>query len=144
MKIGSLASARPAFYDRNATTLTQEYQNTLAPHGFTVRFTSTIPSGKKAIVEFAYVGIQRQTAATTPGVCAGVVQVNSGGILLRSPYIDTKDNSVVPATTQIIQSANLTVYAGETIQAQSFDSSGGATPGTVYFVLQAKATQFDA
>lgn len=140
MKLGSLAAGRPAYYDRNAFARTDEYTATVGPHGFTQRFTYTVPSGKKGILEFGYVYIQRVTAPGVAGLYLAHVQCVSSGIQLRTPIIEN-NSAVAGLGIQTLLPMSLTIYAGETIAGQTVDFSTG---GTVQFSLQAKSTIYDA
>ena len=141
MRVGSLAAARPAYYDRNAVGTRQRYVGTVGPHAQTVRWSATIASGKKAFVEQMAIRIVAATTATT----AGYAQAN---IDLYDAY-----NSTTAAWAMILTSTTTlpftffasptipTLYAGENIAVASSDSSVG---GTVFYVLDAKYTTFDA
>ena len=136
MRISSYAVARPAYYDRNAASVSGNYGATVGPHAATTRFTYTVPSGKKCVVEAVYAHILRQTAATA----LGIVQLYSGTNTVRSVNLAAYNNTVYSyypdkATTQ------LTVYGGASFTAVSADAGTG---GTNEIIIQFNGTEFDA
>ena len=139
MRVGSLAAARPAFYDRNAAGNVASYGATVAPHGVTTRWTITIAAGKKAFSELLVIYMERNTAATTPGTLLGIWQCNSGTFV--NQYSTSNTVGYVSSQTY---TPTTTLYAGETSSALTADGSSGATPGTVTFVINFKYTTFDA
>ena len=140
MKVTSYAVARPAFYDRNASSAVQSYLQSVSPHGATTRWTNTVASGKKLNVEVTPCRILRGTAATVSGVIAEEITLTSGAsaLIMLSNYVT--DNTVnIPYLKD--SSASYTMYAGESLASSSYD---GSTGGTVQFSLVMKGTLFDA
>ena len=140
MRVGSLASARPAYYDRNAAAQTNEYYGGVSPHAQTTRYTYTAPSGKKGVLEYGYVLLERTVAATVAGTVFGLVACQSGGITVRIPFFSTTTNTVGVVGSIHLPCA-VTIYAGEQVQGITFDNS---TLGTIYYTIQSKLTVFDA
>ena len=140
MSKGSSIAVRPAYYDRNAATQTGEYSGFLAPHGFTQRFTYTVPSGRKGRLEYAYVYIQRTAVPSSANLYLAHLQCISGGIQLRVPLVEN-NSAVTGLGICTTFPMDVTVYAGETIAGQTVDFSTG---GTVQYVMQYKATIYDA
>ncbi len=140
MKVTSYAVARPNYYDRNATPQTNESSVTVGPHNFTTRYTVTIAAGKKAILEFGYVSLQRATVAATASNYVGAVLCVSSSINIRAPFLEATSN-VALAQVSLAFPLNLTIYAGERIESLTADFSTG---GTVFYTLQSKATIYDA
>ena len=142
MRVGSFAVARPAYYDRNASSLSGQYVGSaVAPHGGTVRFTTTVAAGKKLFLEVGHVYLSRQTAATVAGVYDAAIYITAGGNSPRYVYTASKDNTVQPAPTFATITGTTTLYAGEVLEAQTSD---GSTLGVINYVVQYKATSFDA
>jgi hypothetical protein len=141
MRVSSFAVARPAYYDRNASSLSAQYSGVVAPHGGTVRFTVTVAAGKKLFLESGHVYISRQTAATVVGNFDVVIYVNTGGNNPRYLYVASKDNTVQPAPTFATITGTTTLYTGEVLESQTAD---GSTGGLVQFISMYKATSFDA
>jgi hypothetical protein len=144
MKLGSLAGARAYYYDRNATSVGNTYENIVTAHAETTRYTRTISSsGKKAIIECLQNYWDRRTAATTVGQLGAWVYVTStSGTTMR----------VLSATNLVPDSAvgtfvysqtpqPLTLYGGETIYGTTYHGEVGST---VYFQLALKGTEYDA
>lgn len=140
MRVASLGIARPAFYDRNAASITSTYNTTVAPHVYTARFTYTVASGKKAIIETASGRISRQTAAAPVGIayieCASLV----GSDFCVHSYVYSIDNTLYVGYYN--SSVNqVTLYAGESLRGATED---GSTGGTIRFYVGFKGTLFDA
>lgn len=140
MKVTSYAVARPAYYDRNATAAISSYSGVLAPVTYTIRWTRTIASGKKAYLEVATVVTNRITAAAVVGSAEGFFRLTSGAStidLVSTQYLSNTVNVITEKSLAI----PVTVYAGETIDGYTHD---GSTGGTVYIQVACKFTIFDA
>lgn len=136
MRISSYAVARPAYYDRNATASTSSYSAAPAPAGDVTRWSVTVASGKKILVEASYCSVTRQSAPTVGALYYATVFCS--GIIINS----IADTSTVVGTTQSrIVTGMITAYPGDVIYGLTSDSSTG---GTVFFNVQYKGTQFDA
>lgn len=141
MSTSILTPARAAYYDRNASSYANQYSaGSVAPHAFVQRFTNTVASGKKLLVEGATVSLYRETAATTTAKTLATVQVNDGvypiNICGGFFYI-----SGVGAPQVLILGSGPTVYAGQTISGYSQDLSTG---GTITYEIDVKGTTYDA
>ena len=142
MRVGSLAAARPAYYDRNATSQTITYSAVVAPHADTLRATYTTPAGKKAYVEAAAVYIRCETAPTIAGRNVGVVRITDvSANLIDIARIDKLSKTVASNSYAVTSTTMPTIYAGETMTIRTIDFSTG---GSVDYVIGAKVTQFDA
>ena len=141
MKITSYAVARPSYYDRNASSIMPSFAGVLSPTGATTRYTYTVAAGKKALIETSTAYIGRVSVASTSGYFFSDTRITlaSGAyvILIRPNQID---NTVGPAYFAS-STGTTTLYAGETVSAETTDSSTG---GTVAFLLASKGTLFDA
>ena len=142
MRLSSLASARPAYYDRNATSGSIAYQGTsIAPHADTQRATVTLASGKRAFLEATSLIYIRATAATAATfVYASASLIPSGGTgvgYLLVPQI----NNTVGTVSNISLGGSLTIGAGDVLSLYTSDTSTG---GTYNYYLAIKYTQFDA
>ena len=141
MKIGSLAAARSAFYDRNATSGLADYAgSSIAPHALTTRWTITCAASKKINLEFMRASVKRDTAATTLATVYVVGRVTSGASTGDIVYIMVQDNTLTFRTDQIVPSG-VTLYAGESVAAQTLDNCTG---GTMSYSISSKYTIFDA
>lgn len=141
MRVSSYAVARPAYYDRNASSIMPSYASFNSPHAATIRYTYTVASGKKALIETSTSYISRYQAATISGYYAADTRITlaSGSyMILHRPVVI--DNTLGPAYFGSSTGA-VTLYAGETISAETSD---GSTGGTVTMILAAKGTLFDA
>lgn len=136
MRVASLGVARPAYYDRNATASTSSYSGNPAPAADVTRWSVTVASGKKILVESSYCSVTRTTAPTTGGLYYSTVFCS--GIVINS----ISDTSTVVGTTQSrIVTGMITAYPGDVMYGLTSDLSTG---GTVFFNVQYKGTQFDA
>lgn len=141
MRVGSFAVARPAYYDRNATSVRNRYNAAVAPAGFTTRWTATVGAGKKAYVDQAVAWINTSTLPTGSGYSRAYVETTDGttGVVVCVAQMFTSTTAytsdVDKATTSI------TLYAGFVITSLTAD---GSTGGTIQYLLDAQYTQFDA
>ena len=142
MKLGSLAAARPAYYDRNAASVTVQYVgNTIAPHVDTIRNTYTVASGRKLLLELGHSALNRQVAAAPVGLFNGTIYIAAAGNTPRYCHNMSKDNTVAPADIIVQVFGNVTVYASETVNVLTADYSTG---GSVNYVVMWKGTTYDA
>lgn len=140
MKLGSLAAARPALYDRNATGIVATYENDLAPHALTTRWTVTVAAGKKAIVESAYLSSWRITVATAVGPVFNAINYTSGGSTGRALVAQYVNNTLYYREVYTL-GQGITLYAAETLVYSTEDTSTG---GQLRVSGTAKLTTFDA
>lgn len=140
MKLGSLSSARPSIYDRNATGTMLFYNaNGVAPHAETTRWTQTVAAGKKAIVEGMYTAKWRDGAAGAASLVWSMVKITSGGnTAVVSGIIDAQATTYI--TSYMGLAGAMTIYAGETVFGVTADISTG---GTNAYWNTAKITTFD-
>ena len=141
MKLGSLASARPAYYDRNAASLALSYdQAGIAPHAVTTRVTTTVAAGRKTLVESLCLIIVRDAVATVVGNQFLLTYTQSGAIGINIQQAIQRSNTL-SSTTAIATAYGITVYAGEQFRVDSADSSTG---GSATYTVGVKGTTFDA
>lgn len=142
MRVGSFAVARPNYYDRNATSKQSSYVGgPLAPHSVTTRWTYTVPAGKKAYVESCYVDIIRGSAATSGPSCKAFIRVTTSDSTIGTLCATGGEfNTLNALISQTVSNVGL-LAAGDLVQSDSYDNSTG---GTLYIVMTAKYTQFDA
>lgn len=141
MRISSYAVARPAYYDRNATANRQSYNNTVAPHTFTTRWSATVAAGKKAVLDFASAVNITASLATVSGTSQAYITINDG-----VTYPMVLNATIQTSTTTYVHQVNTSTtipffYAGDNIIASSVDLSTG---GTRNIQLYAQFTIFDA
>lgn len=141
MKLGSLAASRPAYYDRNATNTWSWYAADNSPHAPTSRVSITVAAGKKFMVDGAFVYIVVSTAQTVAGRNSLNIEVTDGTSYLPIARCENGGTSVVNQYFSGQGTLQTTVYAGQTIQGQSYMTGTG---GTHYQFLSIKGTTFDA
>lgn len=141
MRVASLGVARPAYYDRNATNTWNAYAASgVAPHAGTTRWTLTIASGKKCILEVGNITIWRETVAAPVGQVLGLLRLVSGATTGDVGIVAVSSNTL-QTQTAIIVPYGTTLYSGDVFSAVTADASTG---GTNYYNLIAKGTIFDA
>ena len=136
MKVSSYAVARPAFYDRGAASNYNVFDNSAGPHGFTTRFTYTVPASTKLLIEVSAIEVTRLTVATV--VARHYGRIFAGGLYIN--VVSTKNNTA-DITSYLALPGAITVYAAETVVGYTSDDSTG---GTVYYNLATKGTLFNA
>jgi hypothetical protein len=134
--------ARPAWYDRNPSdTVKNSIMWGQSPHSFTTRWTYTVPTARKAMVEVAIIKFCRVTAATTAGeLVIGIYITPSGGSLTNLIYSSSILN-IVGDKDVIDTGQSVLLLTGDALSAGDSDASTG---GTADFYQAAKVTEFDA
>jgi len=142
MKASPTVLARPAWYDRNPTSIQKLHADAgRSPHSETERWTYTVPSGKKALIESLYIKIMRATAASSAVLVLAAVQLGLGGGTNYYHWIAALRTNNVGDKDDIIIGQSIILNAGDVLRAISSDSSTG---GTVDYYILAKITEFDA
>lgn len=142
MQINNPSSSRAAWYDRNAASQIGKYNSgDIAPHVETARWTYTVPTAKKFIMENGYVSVGVATVATTVALSyAGVSYTPSGGSGIPIVTAISYDN-----TTNSTKYASLGVsvmgFSGDSFEGYDADNSTG---GTRNFTEDMKGSEFDA
>lgn len=134
--------SRPAWFDRNPVQVPKNYYSTaIAPHTLTTRWTYTVPTGKKALLEFALVKAIRSVAATTAGTVYAYLSLTPSGLtVVVLGVIELMANSVGDHDASLV-GQSIVLGAGDALLAATLDTSTG---GTVDYSLAAKLTEFDA
>ncbi len=141
MKVTSYAVARPAYYDRNATSAFGIYNALILPAAPTIRITSTVASGKKLQLEAVGCTIVVETTASFAGRNLASMAISDGSATADLVRVDATNPNTVGAFRQDVKGIVLTLFAGEIIQGTSYD---GSTGGSQYFGLYFKGSTFDA
>jgi hypothetical protein len=140
MKLGSLAGARAQYYDRNAASVVNVYSATVAPHTTTARWSYTVASGKKLLIENLSQRALRLTAATTAQTYGTEIGLTVSATAYAVQQVRVYVSTVFLSTMQVDHMA-LTLYASEAITGVTYDDSIG---GTVVFQVAMKGTLYDA
>ena len=142
MKVTSYAVARPAAFDRNPVqTVKSVTVYSDPPAGFTVRWTYTVPAGKRALITSGTINIQRYTVATVVGQLQYMLAISplgSGRTGFMGFY--DNDNTVNRALRATIGQGPL-LNAADVVEALTADSCTG---GTNNVWISATFTEFDA
>lgn len=141
MKITSYAVARPANYDRNASSILQVTDSEFTPHGQTNRGTYTVAAGKKLYLESASIFLLTTLAPTVAGRCIATIYILSGTTPCYVARLDGYASATLYATRNSGLVGQPTVYAGEQLLALTLDDSTG---GRIGYNLNAKMTLFDS
>lgn len=141
MKVTSYAVARPSYYDRNATNTLAWYSDSVTPHATTARASITVAAGKKLMVDGAFVYIVIYTAQTVAGRNGINIEVTDGSSYMPIARCENQGTSVVNQYFSGQGTLQTTVYAGQTIQGQTFMLGTG---GTHFNFLSIKGITFDA
>lgn len=130
-----------AWHDRNATARGRSYSaGAVAPHGSTTRWTYTVPSSKKCLLESAWCLVMRDGAAAPAGRARSLVYVDTGDGTSEVGEPQILTNGVGDQQSALV-AGQMTLNAGGIVAAVTEDSSTG---GTVRFMATAKLTEYDA
>jgi hypothetical protein len=136
------SAARPAYYDRNPKdVLNYQEEGAIAPHSATVRWTYTVPTARKAMLQLIEVYLYRDTVATTLGYSDVWINMTpSGGstyILVDAQLFVNTIGAAGPSPV----SSGIILLPGDAVSGVDFDSS---TAGTMSFYEGMEACEFDA
>lgn len=144
MKIGSLASARPQYYDRNAAFVAANTSAQSTGIGGFVSNVSfyTVPAGKRLYLAQVSVTIQNITAFTAGDFGQAILNCLVGGVTTnlygRATYYFSKFNE---SYNQVFPSGAV-LNAGDVLRAQMSGSGSGV--GNVSVFVYMGGTLFDA
>lgn len=141
MRVASLGNARPAYYDRNATSTSGLYQAVVTQHAVTTRYTVTVASGTKLLIEAAETVILTVTAAAAPLRLAARVVVTSGANTQSLCATDMQQSASVTTPTFSIQPLAVTAYAGDTVTGTTFMDS---VTGSAFMATSFRGTTYTA
>ena len=140
MRVGSFAVARPAWYDRNPTEVSNSF--TGSNGGFTNgnQFSYTVASGKLLYLDAMFAGIWCSVVATGNGTDqAAMIFTPSGGsatsLLDARLYIESAG-----ATATQVFGGSVLIFPGGVIQGYAFN---GQTGGTTAYELTYHGVLFD-
>lgn len=140
-KFAVATTARPAYYDRNPLILGFSVHQTFAPHGATDRWSYTVPAGRKAQLEYAFVRTRRTNLATTPNDFDALLRINPAGggtiVLVLMPVA----TNTVEAGMTVSVSGPITLNTGDRLFATTIDQS---VDGLVTYTITAKLLEYDA
>ena len=141
MKITSYAVARPQYYDRGAVSTFFAYNATLGNHAATTRWTTTIASGKKLLLEQAEVFLLTASVAATPLRLATRVSITDGTNVTSVAAQDQQQSASLTTPNYTTVYPYITVYTGEIIYGTTFNDS---LTGTVFMATAGKGTTFQS
>lgn len=140
MRILYPAGTKREWIDRNPVIWNYQWSGNVAPHAWTVRITYTVPTNKKAFMQFAMLYANRTAAAAPVGLTMVELDHNNGATTCVPVQNVFQDN-----TLNVPRALNypFLVYlmAGHTLSIQTQDLSTG---GTITYVTQFSVVEFDA
>lgn len=137
----SLETPQLEWYDRNPLDVNLDYDQILAPHITTVRWTYTVPTKRKTYIELLTLFLQRETVTTGAHLNEAEIlftPLNGTATFLPKAYLIT---NTVGDYRQIEIGQSILALAGDQIQ---FATQGTDDDGLVRFAGCMKATEFDA
>ncbi|MEM3549356.1 MAG: hypothetical protein QXJ23_10180 [Thermofilum sp.] len=128
MRLVQTLGALPEYYDRGAANQTVNYMgSSLAPHTSTQRANYTVPSGRKAIVDSAFILITRENLATGIGRARlTVFYTPSGGSAIPIAVVQLDNNCRNHTVHKTFTGLGI-LYPGDTLSIYTMDDSTGGT-----------------
>jgi len=135
-------SPKAEWYDRNPATRTVYYNGSgVAPHSYISRGSYTVPAGKKAVLELAFIQTYRLAAATTvAAVIADIAFTPSGGSAQLLQQLWHMDNTLYVVRDKTVP-MSICMQVGDRID---IDTGDGSTGGTNSYIMLLKLTEFNA
>lgn len=139
---GLSSIVRPAWYDRNPLSVFKSFNlAAVAPHVNTVRWTYTVPAGRKAMIESVMIETFRDAVAGAAGLFIGFIRYAVGGAGGDAYVVARSNANTLGAESRINESQGGIMFAGDVLTGETVD---GSTGGTVLYMVNAKITEFDA
>tara|TARA_Y100000310_G_scaffold328199_1_gene395908 strand:- start:240 stop:665 length:426 start_codon:yes stop_codon:yes gene_type:complete len=140
MRLSNLNLGALPLFDRAPATIQEYYAGaTVAPAGFTVRWTYTVPASKLALINQANILLLRDGVASPVGRTELGIEWPTGGTYPKLLFVTSLDNVVGDSHQQAIGQAGFMV-AAQAVRGYTSDPSTG---GTNFFILSATFTEFD-
>lgn len=141
MRFNNVFSGRPAFYDRNPLTKTNDFSAAAqAPTADTQEWIYTVPSSRKALITALVHYISRTTVAAPVGTITSRLLITTGAGTIQLGQISFIDNAVdVPHS--VVSGGGAVLVAAEQVSYHYADTSTG---GTVAVSGNSVVTEFDA
>lgn len=132
---------RGAWYDRNPIAIARTYDGTVAPHAGTERWSYTVPTGKKFLLQLATAQTTRITAAAPAADASAQVKYQpNGGSEQLQIYTLSYDNTVGARVSEQL-GTNAAMLAGDFMRGVTSD---GSTGGTVKYLISIQGIEFNA
>ena len=142
VRVGFPGGPRLEWYDRNPQMQAEAYNGTgIPPHGLTERWSYTVPTGKKCLLEMLQALIKRALAATTEDLAYIIVNYTKSGGVAKSLIFNPLRTNLVGDGDSVAIGATLTLLAGDVLAAKTGDASDG---GWIDYNVAYKSTEFDA
>ncbi len=133
------AGVKREWFDRNPVVQDSNFNATVAPHVSTLRLSYTVPAGKKAFVQCAFISTTRMTVAAPVGEVDWQIRHYDGTNEAIISMIQNIDNTALKPYNQQV-TFNVYMTAGQAIRFYSSDTSTG---GTVSYNGQLSVVEFD-
>jgi len=142
VRVGFPGGPRLEWYDRNPQIVWTIYHGIgIAPHTSTQRASYTVPTGKKASLEFISLFISRTTAPTTSGQVRSMATYTPSGGSIGWALIAAFNSATVDFTDKANVGHAGALQAGDNLSIYTADASTG---GTCEYRENIKVTEFDA
>jgi len=142
MRVSSYAVARPAAFDRNPVQTVKNYAAfSLAPAALTVRWTYTVPAGKRALLTSAHIYVQRNSTATSIGQNQYDISIAPLGIGATAIMQFYDSDNTLQRTLSGFMGQGPLLNATDVVTGNTRDGSTGGSNNTS---ISATFTEFDA
>lgn len=128
MRLVQTLGALPEYYDRGAANETVNYiGSTVSPHTITLRASYTVPPGRKAIVDSAFLLITRESVATNVGRARMMIYYTPNGGTAIPIAIEQLVNNCADHTVYQSFTGLGILYPGDSLSIYTTDNSVGGT-----------------
>lgn len=142
MRQGNLLPGKPNWYDRNPSANFKTYWVAAGgPHSTTIRWTYTVPTNKKTLVDAVSTYVRRASAATSASFVGVIIEIDPTGGSFEMICVSFMNGNVIDGGMNAEFGQAGTLNPGSVIQCRTFDSSTG---GQINMLGAAKLTTFDA
>jgi len=125
------------WYQPNFISKNLQHDTNVGPHGWTTRWSYTVPSGRLARVYSAFLMVMRSTAPTTQGEVTS--RIAKSPLTLQVLRVSQITSSVGTPVLGVLGESSI-LMAGDTLDARTVDISTG---GTNFLVESANIGEFD-
>lgn len=142
MRIDNVRASRPDWYDRNPVARANSFASVgIAPHADVVRWTYTVPTGKKFNLQMFASLVQRATAAAPVGTAYNILRYTPSGGAVGGLIEAVNTSNTVGAGTSMAGGSAMIMLAGDVIDCDTADASTG---GTQAYLGSMQGLEFDA
>jgi hypothetical protein len=141
VRLGQASGARVAWWDRVPTSSFGAYRGAgIAPHTLTTRWSYTVPTNRRAMVETLFCGVTRQTLGSGPAETFAMVSRDANTDPLNPICMASVVNNSQNLVSQVGIGTTMFMIEGQSIYGITYDATTG---GTVNYAVSANWTEFD-